>query len=69
MRRTPPPPPRSPQEERKPDPPPGESEDAGSKTKRTWPSRLAELALWATVALVTAVILVRMSERLLPTNF
>jgi hypothetical protein len=37
--------------------------------KRSWKSRTAELLLWATVALLTAVVLVRMSERLLPTNF
>lgn len=37
--------------------------------KRSWKSKTAEMLIWATVALLTAVILVRMSERLLPTNF
>jgi hypothetical protein len=37
--------------------------------KRSWKSRIAELLVWATVAILTAVVLVRMSERLLPTNF
>ena len=37
--------------------------------KRSWKSRLAEFALWATIAIVTAVILVLLSEQLLPENF
>jgi hypothetical protein len=37
--------------------------------KRSWKSRLGELALWALVAVATAVILVMLSERLLPSNF
>lgn len=37
--------------------------------KRSWKLRLAELALWIAVALATAVILVSLSERILPTNF
>lgn len=32
-------------------------------------SRLAEFMLWAAVALVTAVVLVMLSETLLPSNF
>lgn len=38
-------------------------------TKRPLKHRLLELALWAAVAIITAVILVSMSERLLPENF
>ena len=38
-------------------------------TKRPWKNRLLELALWTAVAILTAVVLVSMSERLLPTNF
>lgn len=37
--------------------------------KRSWKSRIAELALWAAVAIATAVILVLLSESLLPANF
>jgi len=37
--------------------------------KRPRRSGLAEFALWAAVALLTAVILISMSETLLPTNF
>jgi len=37
--------------------------------KRSWKSRLLELALWALVSIVTAVILVLLSEKLLPENF
>ena len=37
--------------------------------KRSWKSRLGELALWAIVSLVTAFILVQLSESLLPANF
>lgn len=36
---------------------------------RSWKSRLAELALWAAIAILTAVILVVLSERLLPESF
>lgn len=39
------------------------------KKRRSWPSRLLELALWAGVSLATAAILVSLSERLLPSNF
>lgn len=38
-------------------------------TKRPLKYRLLELALWTAVAIITAVVLVSMSERLLPTNF
>lgn len=37
--------------------------------KRSWRSRLLELALWACVSLLTAVILILLSGRLLPANF
>ena len=39
------------------------------RRRRSWRSRLLELALWAVVSLATAVILVSLSEKLLPTNF
>jgi hypothetical protein len=37
--------------------------------KRSWKSRLGELALWALVAIATAVILVLVSDQILPSNF
>lgn len=37
--------------------------------KRPWKLRLAELLLWFAVAVLTAVIMVSMSEQLLPANF
>lgn len=37
--------------------------------KRSWKARLGELLLWLLVAIATAVIMVMMSEELLPTNF
>jgi hypothetical protein len=37
--------------------------------KRSWKSRLGELALWAAVAIITALVLIQLSEELLPTNF
>lgn len=37
--------------------------------KRSWKSKLLELALWAALAVLTAVILVQVSERVLPPNF
>jgi hypothetical protein len=40
-----------------------------SEGKRPWKSRLAELLLWLAVAVLTAVIMISMSERLLPANF
>lgn len=36
---------------------------------RSWKSRLGELFLWALVAIATAVIMVLLSEELLPANF
>jgi hypothetical protein len=39
------------------------------RSKRPWKLRLAELLLWFSVAVITAVIMVSMSERLLPSNF
>lgn len=37
--------------------------------RRSWRSRLIELALWALLSVVIAVILVALSNRLLPANF
>lgn len=37
--------------------------------KRSWKSRALELLLWTVVAIITAVILVQLSETLLPANF
>lgn len=37
--------------------------------KRSWKSRVLELVLWAAVAVGTAVVLVMLSEKLLPANF
>jgi hypothetical protein len=39
------------------------------RPRRSWRSRLLELVLWAGVSLATALILVSLSEKLLPTNF
>ena len=36
---------------------------------RSWKSRLGELLVWFAVAVVTAVILVALSEKLLPASF
>lgn len=40
-----------------------------NRPKRSWQSRLGEFALWSAVAIGTALILISMSESLLPTNF
>ena len=37
--------------------------------KRSWKSRLAELALWVAVAIGTALFLVWVTERIAPPNF
>lgn len=37
--------------------------------KRSWKSRLGELALWALVSIATALILIQLAESLLPANF
>jgi hypothetical protein len=37
--------------------------------KRSWKSRLLELAMWVAISILTAVILVSLSEKLLPANF
>jgi hypothetical protein len=37
--------------------------------KRSWKSRLAELALWTLVAVATALIMIQLAETLLPENF
>jgi hypothetical protein len=41
----------------------------GSRTRRSWKSRLLELLAWLVVALITAGILIAVSEEILPTNF
>jgi negative regulator of sigma E activity len=38
-------------------------------TKRSWKSRLLELAAWACVSLATAAIMILLSDKLLPANF
>jgi hypothetical protein len=38
-------------------------------SRRSWKSRLLELALWTAVALITAAIMISLSETLLPSNF
>lgn len=40
-----------------------------STPKRSWKSRLLELALWAAVSIATALIMIALSEKLLPANF
>jgi hypothetical protein len=37
--------------------------------KRSWKSKLIELALWAALSVITAVVLVLLSEKILPSNF
>lgn len=37
--------------------------------KRSWRSRLLGFALWAALALITAAVMIALSERLLPANF
>jgi negative regulator of sigma E activity len=37
--------------------------------RRSWKSRLLELAAWACVSLATAAIMILLSNKLLPTNF
>ena len=39
------------------------------KKRRSWKSRLLELLLWMAIAIATAVILVVLSEQILPSNF
>lgn len=34
--------------------------------KRPWKSRLRELALWAAVSIITAVILIMLTDKILP---
>lgn len=46
-----------------------ESTDRQGESRRSWPWKLAELLFWVLVALATAVILVILSETLLPANF
>lgn len=44
-------------------------EEQAAPRKRPWKLRLAELLLWFSVAVITAVIMVSLSEKLLPANF
>ena len=37
--------------------------------KRSWKSKVLELLLWAAVAVATAVVLVMLSDEILPANF
>jgi hypothetical protein len=37
--------------------------------RRSWRSRALEFLLWAALSIVTAVVMVSLSERLLPSNF
>jgi hypothetical protein len=39
------------------------------KPKRSWRSRLGEFAIWAGIAILTAVLMIIFSEQLLPNNF
>jgi hypothetical protein len=39
------------------------------KRRRSWRSRLLELLLWTAVAVGTAIVLIILSESLLPSNF
>jgi hypothetical protein len=41
----------------------------GRKAKRPLRSRLIELGLWALLSIVTAVVMILLSDRLLPANF
>jgi hypothetical protein len=47
----------------------GPSNGPRFRKRRSWKSRLLELSLWVGVAIVTAAILVMLSERILPANF
>ena len=46
-----------------------EQDSATQPRKRSWAKRIAELALWAAVAIGTAAIMISLSETLLPANF
>jgi hypothetical protein len=41
----------------------------GVRRRRSWKSRLLELALWALVAVATAVILALVTDQIAPPNF
>ena len=47
----------------------GPSKAPRFKKRRSWKARLLELSLWIAVAIATAVILVMLSEEILPANF
>ncbi len=40
-----------------------------SRSRRSWRSRVLELLFWAAIAIGTALVLIALTERLLPTNF
>jgi len=40
-----------------------------SKSNRSWWSRFGELLIWLAVSVGTALIMIALSERLLPANF
>jgi negative regulator of sigma E activity len=44
------------------------TEDQGTN-RRSWKSRLLELAAWACVSVATAVIMILLSGKILPANF
>lgn len=39
------------------------------RPRRSWKSRLLELALWAALSLITAIVMIALSDKLLPNNF
>lgn len=43
--------------------------EVAPRRKRSWKSRLGEFLIWAFVAIGTALIMISMSETLLPSNF
>ncbi len=47
----------------------GDGDVSDPRPKRSWKSRLLELLFWTAIAVLTAVILVQISERVLPPNF
>ena len=49
-------------------PEPGTTETP-AKTKRSWRSRLLELAFWALVAVGVALAMIYFADKLLPNNF
>jgi hypothetical protein len=52
-----------------PEPTVAEPPAATARSKRSWKSRLIELALWAALSIVIAVVMIALSDKLLPNNF